>query len=181
MLSGSLEGRAAFLFVRVTCCHHSAVSRVTAKLENNENRESGGVREMSSRNHIFICCLCSSEVENLSALVVSFGLVRMGSFHSSVTVMLLSDGSLRVEPTNGALLSDQSTSISASCHVTLHYYASPAGDQGSLITTLGTAAKTCSTGTSESRRVLLRSLLLRKTCADCVISKQMTGQPAAGM
>lgn len=129
------------------------------KPENNK-RKRGGVKE-KEKSHLgtrflYASSLSSAEVENLSALVLSFGTVRMGSFHSSVTVMRLSSWPIAAcassPPTARRYQINQPPSA-RSCHVTSHYYVSPAGDQGPLIAIQGTAARTCGAGTSQARRV----------------------------
>lgn len=124
------------------------------------------IREMSSWNQIFTCRLPLKRWSREFVSISSFIWDREDGFISPFTHCnaseLLLDGSLCVEPTNDVLLSDQSTSISASCHVTSYYYVSPARDQGPLISVLGTAAKTRRPGTPRARRVLVCLIITSK-------------------
>lgn len=78
------------LYAWVRCCCLSAVSRdnswslkTTRKIGPGEEKEKCRLGTRFS----YAASFSSAEVKNLSALVLSFGTVRMALFHSSVTVM----------------------------------------------------------------------------------------------
>lgn len=156
-----------------------------------QQEKTGGGKE-KEKSHLgtrflYATSLSSAEVENLSALVLSFGTVRMGSFHSSVTVMRLSSSliaacasSPQAHQLRVVIRSINLHQRFLSCDIALLCFSCRWSRPAHLHP--GNCCKNLRrwniTSTASPRLIVAT---LKNTRAGYVISKQMNGRPPAGM